>query len=325
MDTTKLLDWAWLTGLFDGEGCFTITYEKRPPSSYHVRAAVSLRADDWQTLKFAMELTGVGRLRYKGKVSATRPGSNPALVWEVSRLDDCLHLAEGLTSGGGLRSKKARDFAIWRKALGLIDEHGGGIHSPASAELAELKSQMHETKVYSEALATGAEVYVGVRVVKRGGRGSHSFWAGDTGQSRRERQSRQLRYAKLTQSDIETIIARVEQGDRRAEIARDFGISSGLISKFVAGKYIRRDGTLEEVRNVSKVKATDPEFWKTEAGQRAHRNQAAARGKLSQDQIDELVARYKAGGVTTYQLAEEYGVSRPLISKFIKGNYIRRD
>lgn len=323
MDTTRLLDWAWLAGLFDGEGCFTITYEKRPPGSYHVRAAVSLRADDWQTLQFAMELTAVGRLRYKGKVSEDRPRSNPALVWEVSRIDDCITLSAGLLAAGGLRSKKNRDFIIWQEALALLDEHGGGSHSPAAVRLAELKEEMHRVKVYSGDLATGADPYVGVRVLKRGGRGSHAFWAGDTEQSRRERQSRQLRYAKLSQPDIDAIIARVAAGERRSDIAADFDISVGLISKFVSGKYLRRDGTLAPVENPPALKPTDPAFWKTEAGQRAHRNQAA-RGKLSQAQIDELVARYNAGGVTTYQLAEEYDVSRPLISKFIKGNYIRR-
>lgn len=152
---------------------------------------------------------------------------------------------------------------------------------------------------------------------------SKQFWNSEAG--REAKLQRQQRYAKLTQEQVDSIVARALAGERRKTLADEYGISVQYVGSLVRGEKPRRDGTLAPMESHISLKPSDPAFWKTEAGQRAHRNQAAARGKLSQDQIDELVARYNAGGVTTYQLAEEYGVSRPLISKFIKGNYIRRD
>lgn len=329
--------WAWLAGLSDGEACFSITHAGGSGTAYGAHFIIALRADDWRVLRMAQQQSGLGDLRARPQ----RGTSSPQVAWQVRSLADCKALATGLDSAGGLRSKKARDFAIWKEAIGYIEAYGGGKHSPVGAKLAELKASLHITKRWSEDTALGYTDFNGAGFVRkeqgrpaqqlervnRGARrmaiASKQFWTSEAG--RETKLQRQQRYAKLTQEQIDDIISRTLAGERRKLLADEYDISVAYVGSLVRGEKTRRDGTLAPMEPNVGLKPSDPEFWKTEAGQRAHRNQAAARGKLSQAQIDELVARYKDGRVTTYQLAEEYGVSRPLISKFIKGNYIRRD
>ena len=330
--------WAWLAGLSDGEACFSITHTGGSGTAYAVNYLVVLRADDWPVLQMAQEVSGLGDLR-KRKATGT---SHPQVAWQVRSLADCKILAAGFDSAGGLFAKKNRDFVIWKEAMGLIEAYGGGRYSPVGTRLGELKKLLHATKVWSPERATGYELLNGagftrkasgersigqMERVTRGARrmaiASKQYWNSEAG--REAKVKRQDRYAKLTQGQVDGIIARVLDGERRKSLADEYGISVQLVGSLVRGERNRRDGSLQPLEKHVGPGATDPAFWESEAGQRARRNQAVARGKLSQAQIDELVSRYEAGGVTTYQLAEEYGVSRPLISKFIKGDYIRRD
>lgn len=309
--------WAWLAGLIDGEGCFTISLEKRPPSGYHTRMAVSLRADDWRALMHARDGSGLGRVRYVASTSQA-----PMFTWQVTRIDECLQLIAGLEAVGGLHGKKARDFALWAEAAKLIAEFGGGVHSTSRDRLAELKALNHALKPFSSELAQGSEVFRGVRQEAREGRGSKEHWASPAGD--KGKLLRQKLYARLSQEQVDDIVSRVLAGERRKALAEEYGVSHQLIGDFFRGEKMHRDGTTSPLEAHEGPKASDPAFWKSEAGQRAHRNQAILRGKLTQAQIDEAVARYNAGGVTQKELAEEYGVSRPLIGKFVKGNYIRK-
>lgn len=318
--------WSWLAGLTDGEGCFTIFLSS---GTYHAKFAIAMRADDWRALYYARERSGLGILTYKHSFGG-RENTKPAMAWTISTIDECKALIVGFDSGCGLLSKKRRDYDIWREAVDLLDRHGGGRHSESHDALGKMKQALHSVKAYHPETAAGADLHTGrngngVNTVAKTGRAGSEFWASDTPEARRAKQWRQLRYAKLSQTDIDEIVRRDLAGEPRVHIARDFGITSGLISKFTAGQYLRRDGTLFPVVNEQRPKASSPDFWKTEAGERAHKRQALLRGKLSQDQIDEIVSRYKAGDGTMASLAAEFGVSRPLVSKFIKGNYIRRD
>ena len=330
MDTLQF--WTWLAGLSDGEACFSVTHTGGASTAYGTHYFLALRADDWRVLHFAQQRAGVGSLRQR----PARGTSKPAVAWEVRGYEDSIALRDGLNLGGGLQSKKALDFALWSEAVDLIHLYGGGKHSTAGPRLAELKAELHAVKPYSEERAEGYQQFNGKGFVKgidpevaraervnlRRARSARNLWASEAAQDMKLQ--RQRAYSKLSQADIDDIVVRVAAGERRAEIAAQYGISIGLISKFVSGKYLRRDGTLALVENEPGLKPTDPAFWKSEAGLRLLHKQATTRGKLSQNQIDELVERYNSGKMTQSALAQEYGVSRPLVGKFVKGDYIRR-
>lgn len=50
-----------------------------------------------------------------------------------------------------------------------------------------------------------------------------------------------------------------------------------------------------------------------------YRGEANPRSKLTDAQRDEIVARYRAGGVTHAALASEYAISRVVVGKIVRG------
>lgn len=103
----------WLAGFLDGEGCFSI---QRPYGGkrFSCRMSVNLRQDDQPLLVEIHALTGLGRLCFKP--SSKFHKGNPQIGWTVSSRADCAHLVEILDIYR-LRSKKARDYEIWRTAV----------------------------------------------------------------------------------------------------------------------------------------------------------------------------------------------------------------
>lgn len=321
--------WSWLAGFSDGEACFALRFSGAKWKSYHPDFIIGLRADDWRILDAIQRRTDIGYTRSVPR----RGGDNPQIAWHVTGLADSQALAVGFRLGCGLFAKKRRDFELWAEAVELIIAFGGGIaRSAATERLGQIKRELHHIKEYHPEYADGWQERGGRRSTPRSierPAGVHSrraakrFWNSADGTT--EKIARQRRYAKLTQGQVDEIVARVLAGDRRVSLATEFGVSVQFIGNLVRGERSRRDGTLQPLAAHKGPAATSPEFWKTEAGQRAHKRQALLRGKLSQDQIDEIVSRYEAGDGTMASLAAEFGVSRPLVSKFIKGNYIRRD
>lgn len=97
----------WFAGLADGEGCFYIG-----GGNVGCQFLMELRADDGQMLEEIRDELGFGRIHYSISDSAR----TPTCRLEVTRRKDCLSLVH-LFDKYPLRSKKARDFAIWRRAV----------------------------------------------------------------------------------------------------------------------------------------------------------------------------------------------------------------
>ena len=312
--------WSWLAGLADGEGCFLIG---KQGGFVHARFTIHLRADDWRVLREIHERSGIGTLTRQQTPSSDLRNSNPAVRWSVAAIDDCVKLVAGF-SLSGLRSKKARDFAIWKEAVALIDQFGGGAKSPVYGRLLELADTIRDVKRFAP-LSTGDAAEV-ERLFDEGRRKRHersaAYWQSDRAIG--ERQQRQQRYAKLTQAQIDDIIRRVAAGERRVAIAEEYGVTVSLVGNFVRGKYMRRDGTLAPAEARVLPKATTPEFWKTEQGQAAQRARAIQRSKVTQKQIDEIVRRVR-DGETQNAVASDFGISRPLVAKFLRGDYVKRE
>lgn len=128
----------WLAGLLDGEGHFFIRRTTGKPS-------VNMRADDRDMLALAQARTGVGRLY---EVPAGRMG-HPQVRWEVAVKAEVLVLA-ALLDAHPLRSKKAREFAIWREALGIWQtvRRGGVRRTYQQDRMAELAAKLVATRPF---------------------------------------------------------------------------------------------------------------------------------------------------------------------------------
>lgn len=124
----------WLAGLTDGEGCF---YIGQNLCSFTIK----LRDDDAQLIEDVREqLGGIGRVSHTRNDGGTR---RPQVRWDVNRKAELVWLTR-LFDAFPLRSKKARDYAIWREAV--IDWACG---APPSA-LAEPRDRLRETRAYRE-------------------------------------------------------------------------------------------------------------------------------------------------------------------------------
>lgn len=301
--------WSWLCGLTDGEGCFGISSTN---GIYHPTFSIGLRADDWETLLYARDMSGLGTLRLTRPVA--RPNSNPTVTWSISTIDESLSLISGLRMGGGLVSKKSRDLAIWSEALALLDSHGGGIHSPARSQLTDLRTLLPEIRKYQPFDETILHEYLGRRG-GRVGRSTSGFWKSDA--SVTHRQWRQLRYAKLSQEQIDEIVGRISSGESRSALAREFSVSTSTIDKFVSGRYLRRDGTLERSSFTIGPSAASKEFWASELGQLRRKQISDSKRKLSDEQLSAVILDREAG-LTGPELARKYGVSKPTIYKILR-------
>lgn len=129
----------WLAGLIDGEGSFQIQVAGK--GVYRARFILQLRADDYAILKEVLRRTRLGRLDW----NPARGPNRPQVRWEVSRKADCSRLATLLTKHP-LRSKKARDFELWSRALkewATITRAGGDW-----TVIAAIKAEMEAVRRY---------------------------------------------------------------------------------------------------------------------------------------------------------------------------------
>src|SRR4051812_25692923 len=109
---------SWLSGFTDGEGCF---YFQRTDGGRRCVPAfrISLRDDDAAVLEaLRREFGGTITISSKGRTS--RPGVN----WSIYGKETLVELA-AYFDRFPLRSKKARDFALWRRAVAIYAERGG--------------------------------------------------------------------------------------------------------------------------------------------------------------------------------------------------------
>src|SRR4051812_22193296 len=98
----------WFAGLADGEGCFEV---KRHGPSYICRFTINLRIDDMSTLEDIQKQIGVGTL-YISK----RTLGEDLVRWEVSKKGEVERLMD-VFEKYPLRSKKRRDFDVWKQAV----------------------------------------------------------------------------------------------------------------------------------------------------------------------------------------------------------------
>lgn len=137
-------DDGWFAGFVAGEGCFYVQrYEdarrSRTLVRYRPTFQVKVRADDISVMKEVHESFG-GRLA----LVAGHGRSNPLVGVIIQRKD---HLA-GLVAYFDrfpLRTKKQRDYALWRRAVEVYLQHG-----QASPELELLRDEIMGGRAYED-------------------------------------------------------------------------------------------------------------------------------------------------------------------------------
>jgi hypothetical protein len=103
----------WLAGFIDGEGCFIVARAHKR-TNFMCRFQLTLRGDDAAILREIRAATGIGQLRTAH--DKRKYVGNLCVVWQLQARADCLRLVE-LLDRFPLRAKKARDYAIWRRAV----------------------------------------------------------------------------------------------------------------------------------------------------------------------------------------------------------------
>lgn len=136
LGTAIPLEIGWyFAGLVDGEGCFSIA----PPRCDFI---LKMRADDRALLEtLRADLGGVGRIGLELGRTEDRT-RRPQVRWTVSRQRELVWLTE-FFDAFPLRSKKARDYAIWREA---VIEWANGM---PPAGLAEYRDRLREVRVFA--------------------------------------------------------------------------------------------------------------------------------------------------------------------------------
>lgn len=110
----------WLSGFTDGEGCFGL-WEARVQRWSRAGASfvIDLRADDHRALRLAQSFWQCGKLWFK-----VRDGVRLKCVYRVDARRDLLNVLVPHFDRYPLMAKKARDFAIWKRGVELINRVG---------------------------------------------------------------------------------------------------------------------------------------------------------------------------------------------------------
>jgi hypothetical protein len=111
---------SWFSGFLDGEGYFQIAWDKRDNTT-RCALTVTLREDDKDIIDEIREKLMCGRVFYIAYNHARNNGSHSCNQWRwvVRNVDHCINTIIPLLDRYPLRTKKARDYEIWRKAAFL--------------------------------------------------------------------------------------------------------------------------------------------------------------------------------------------------------------
>lgn len=125
----------WLAGLADGEAHFGIHLSGRDRSCWRFTFQIKLRDDDSSTLEEIYRRLPLGGLT---RSTCRSTGQRPTCTWQVQSRD-ALRLLVGVFDQYPLRSKKARDYSIWREAL---------VNDARGATLAQFAARLRATREY---------------------------------------------------------------------------------------------------------------------------------------------------------------------------------
>lgn len=143
----------WFAGFFDGEGSLLV-YVGQPDARQHQRArcaaSITLRLDDRAILEESQQQLRVGRITDLRNHRMT--AAKPCARWAVDDKAGCAAVVAALDRYP-LRSKKARDFEVWREAVAVWcalprgKRWAGAGHSARA--LTPLRDRLREARAYA--------------------------------------------------------------------------------------------------------------------------------------------------------------------------------
>jgi len=109
---------AWFVGLVDGEGCFYIAYHK---NSFSMVLKIDLREDDKVILEEIQNKIG-GYLDFYDACKRRLQGMNMSNTWRwrIQKKDNLMNFILPIFDQYPLKTKKQKDYIIWRKAVLLF-------------------------------------------------------------------------------------------------------------------------------------------------------------------------------------------------------------
>jgi hypothetical protein len=146
---------AWLAGFADGEGCFMLVQKRQDVQQggkivrYDVIGVqpwfqLGLRADDHAVLLTLSEVFG-GCVNYARR--ADGDARRARQIWTVSGKADLQRLVDYFERFP-LRTKKARDFEVWRQAVDIYCAEGA-----RDSRLPPLRQALMEGRAFIEQVA----------------------------------------------------------------------------------------------------------------------------------------------------------------------------
>jgi len=138
---------AWLAGFIAGEGCFRIQAHKGG-RYYTCQFSMHLRQDDAPVLLACQKRIGGRIVFHVARENKQGIKSKPDVRWLVETRDGCFALAN-ILDRVPLFAKKAKDYALWRRALELWNNtpKANRWHGPRDvAEIAALHRQLQAVK-----------------------------------------------------------------------------------------------------------------------------------------------------------------------------------
>lgn len=116
---------SWLSGFADGEGSFGLRLQGSQ-SQVHCSAIASfritLRDDDAETLDLIRSYFGCGRLAFAANERSGVANAKPIAIYGVQSISELARVVIPHFERFPLRSKKQRDFAVWRQGVELVAE-----------------------------------------------------------------------------------------------------------------------------------------------------------------------------------------------------------
>jgi len=152
IDGIRFLD--WLSGFVDGEGSFTVIRKNRRRSSGFVcDFRLCVRDDDCMVIEEIKRHTGIGKVEYsKSYGKRHERHGHPQVSWRVYTKADCRALIR-ILDRNPLRTKKARDYGIWRTAvLHWVAMPSWGTKLRNWAAVAALKAELENGRRYRSSL-----------------------------------------------------------------------------------------------------------------------------------------------------------------------------
>lgn len=125
----------WFAGFADGEASFNIWHSE---GAHAPTLRIDLRADDLPVLEQIAASFG-GSLRVRAPQGDAR---HPVACWHAASKRDLAHLVSYFDRFP-LRAKKARDYAIWRRAVVIYCDYGR-----RASELPALRAALRDGRAY---------------------------------------------------------------------------------------------------------------------------------------------------------------------------------